>query len=228
MSGMSEPLRSCRDPLLLRLALATVQFYSFVPSSPLIQKSMHPSLCAGLPHFSTGYMRSWGRDTFLAFRGCMILLGRFDEARDELLAFARVMRHALIPNLLDSSGDNPRYNARDATWFFLQSVQDYCNASPEGVKFLSAPISLRYKDALPENVEIKTIADLIDFILSQHLKGFKFREWNAGYKIDSCMKDEGFNITVGFDPETGFISGGNQWNCGTWMDKMGSSTEVRD
>jgi glycogen debranching enzyme len=65
-------------------------------------------------------------------------------------------------------------------------------------------------------------------MLQAHAHGIEFREWNAGEKIDGCMKDEGFNVRIAFDKDTGFCFGGNKSNCGTWMDKMGSSFKTNN
>jgi glycogen debranching enzyme len=154
------------------------------------------------------------------------------EARDTILYFAKVSRHGLIPNLHDM-GRNTRFNARDATWFFLQSIKDYVQMASEGVDFLKQKFTkVFYSDIHTEHLKAlkskrvpieMTIGELIQEILQKHAEGIHFREWNAGIKIDEHMKDEGFIVKIKLDPTTGFVVGGNIHNCGTWMDKMGSA-----
>lgn len=108
-------------------------------------KGHKDTMCAGLPHFSTGYVRCWGRDTFIALRGLLIAPGFDAEARDIILFFAKVYRHGLLPNLHDGGG-NTRFNSRDAPWFFLQAIKDYCKMSEEGNKFLKESFELHFRD----------------------------------------------------------------------------------
>ena len=221
-----------------RLLLNAIpQFNGYIESSRFKHNINYPlnklSLSAGLPHFSTEYMRCWGRDTFIAFKGLFLIPGLFNEAKAILINFASVMRHGLIPNLLDS-GINSRYNARDATWFFMKSVVDYVEMSNDykifefdvNMVFLSDDYNEHNNKKNKNEKKIMKLSDIVHEILQKHAQGINFREWRAGKQIDEQMTDEGFNIKIYLNEENGFIYGGNKFNCGTWMDKMGSSEKA--
>lgn len=208
------------------LYTAVSQFWGSVPSAS--RDSLQASLSAGLPHFAVGFMRVWGRDTFISFKGLLLQTGQFAEARLVLLTFASVVRHGLIPNLLDSCR-NSRFNARDATWFFLHALKQYIKLCPSGSSILREQVSLIFKsDNQTEQANssgniLVSVEDIVQGILQKHAYGIQFREWNAGTQIDAHMRDEGFNVKIALDTATGLVNGGSKWNCGTWMDKMGSS-----
>lgn len=220
-----------QDPFLESLALTTVQMHALLPSTGLHPTKPTPSLAAGLPHFTSGCMRTWGRDVFISLRGLLMVTRQFEGARAHILGFASTLKHGLIPNLLDS-GRNPRYNARDAVWFLLQAVQDYYHMAPDGHSILQARVPRRFP-ADDRHVPVEegfdwdcSMEDLIQEIMQRHAQGIHFREHNAGPDIDRQMSDQGFNIDIEVDWRTGVIAGGSIWNCGTWMDKMGESIKA--
>ena len=217
------------------LSLGSIQHAAALDSAPLPKLSpnlklkskttSNVSCAAGLPHFSTGYMRNWGRDTFISLPGLFILTGRREEARVIILSFGGCLRHGLIPNLLDG-GRNARFNCRDAFWWWLYCIKVYVNSFSNGEAILKDPVLRLFpRDDMSNNNNVveQPLEDVIQEGLQKHFQGLKFREWNAGTRIDAHMKDEGFNNEIGVDLETGFVYGGNVWNCGTWMDKMGKN-----
>lgn len=217
------------------LSMVSLQMVGLMNNASIHPFEKIPSLAAGLPHFSSDFMRCWGRDVFISARGLLLTTGRYDNAKDHILCFGKTLKHGLIPNLL-GSGKDPRYNARDAVWFYLQFIQDYINNAPNGSEILKEKVKRRFPlddTYVPFNDERafqaeSSIEEIFYEILSRHAKGIKYREANAGSQIDSQMKDEGFNVDIYVDWDNGLIFGGNQWNCGTWMDKMGESERAQN
>lgn len=220
MQGMFAREDCLRD-VLCRVA---VQMTGVVPSAklPILDNggTTQGSLCAGLPHFTTGYCRNWGRDTFISLRGLYILTGRHSDSRAHILAYAACLRHGLIPNLLDG-GTKPRYNCRDATWWWLYCIRCYVlevDCGGDGISILGEEV----KRLFGENAgEIQRLEDVMQEAIAVHFQGLVFREYQAGPSIDAHMTDAGFTVQIGVHPVTGFVFGGNVHNCGTWMDKMG-------
>uniref|UniRef100_A0A915PP57 Glycogen debranching enzyme n=1 Tax=Setaria digitata TaxID=48799 RepID=A0A915PP57_9BILA len=218
------------------LALSSVSFLGAVKNAKLAllpegyktEDELPSSLSAGLPHFATGIWRNWGRDTFIALPGCCLVTGRFQDARNLILSFGGALRHGIIPNLLDG-GYGARYNARDAVWFWLYAIVKYIEMAPEGVEILKSKvlrIFIHDDTVYGHDLTEQSLADTMQEALRRHFIGIEFVERNAGRGIDEHMQEPGFHVKAYVDHNTGFVMGGNEFNCGTWMDKMGSSEKA--
>lgn len=168
------------------LALCSVQMYGLVKSASINPRKPVASLAAGLPHFTAGWARCWGRDVFISLRGLFLTTGDFKAAREHILAFSSTLKHGLIPNLLDSTR-NPRYNSRDSPWWMIQNIQDYTKMAPDGLAILKDSVKRRFPaddtwvpwDDKRAFAYSSTIAEIIQEILQRHAEGIEFREYNV-------------------------------------------------
>lgn len=80
----------------------------------------YSTVLAGLPWFT-----DWGRDTMIAFTGLTLCTGRFNEAHDILLTFAKYCHNGLIPNMFPDNGQKPLYNTADASLWYFYAVYKY-------------------------------------------------------------------------------------------------------
>ncbi|MEM3617068.1 MAG: amylo-alpha-1,6-glucosidase [Candidatus Bathyarchaeia archaeon] len=71
------------------------------------------------------WFEDWGRDTFIALPGLMLVTGRFEDARQTFLTFNQHFMNGLIPNFISDADAKPVYNAVDATLWFVNAVLQY-------------------------------------------------------------------------------------------------------
>uniref|UniRef100_A0A8L8K969 Amylo-alpha-1,6-glucosidase n=1 Tax=Heligmosomoides polygyrus TaxID=6339 RepID=A0A8L8K969_HELPZ len=209
MHKMSRAI-STYSSLVRSLALSSVSFVGHVPGAGLAP--LPPSLKVEDDHPSS------------------ISAGKRLETywQNIIISYAGSLRHGLIPNLL-AEGKGARYNCRDAVWFWLHSIERYVKEAPSGQDILKCKVRRIYPQddtIFDEDEREDLLMDVMYEALQRHFSGIEFRERNAGQQIDEHMRDEGFNVKAYVNRDTGFIHGGNRWNCGTWMDKMGSSEKA--
>ena len=226
------------------LTLSRFQFYGKINSASSFIRNIseknneineYISISKGIPFNVIGSKRMYFRDTLISFKALFLLTNNFKEGKNILKIIASTLRHGLIPDFFDQ-GENPRYNSRDTCWYFIKAVKEYINYSLD-YKFLKEEIDLIFlSDNYEEHHQKKlkgeilkyTIEQIIHIIFQSHAKGIHFTEWDYGIKNNSYQKKEGFSIDIDLEPNTGFIYGGNYYNNGTWMDKIGASAKGKN
>jgi predicted glycogen debranching enzyme len=108
-AAVLEPFAKA-DELTRALAVAADQF--------LVKRDSGHTIIAGYHWFS-----DWGRDTMIALPGLTLTTGRYDIAKNILLAFARYLDQGMLPNRFPDAGEAPEYNTVDATLWYVEAVR---------------------------------------------------------------------------------------------------------
>jgi predicted glycogen debranching enzyme len=121
------------EPQVAQLVLAADQF---VVARPSPENPNGKSVIAGYPWFD-----DWGRDAAIALPGLALVTGRFDVARAILETFARYVDGGMLPNVLPTRGEAPRYNTVDASLWYVEAVRAYAEATgdDDGLAVLYEP-----------------------------------------------------------------------------------------
>ncbi|MGZ4816319.1 MAG: amylo-alpha-1,6-glucosidase [Terriglobales bacterium] len=67
----------------------------------------------------------WGRDTMISLPGLTLVTGKYDIAREILLAFAEYVDRGMLPNVFPDAGQTPEYNTADATLWYFHAIREY-------------------------------------------------------------------------------------------------------
>ncbi len=121
--AQNEKSAAAAPAWLRQLVLAADQF---VVKRSLSEEPDGHSVIAGYHWFG-----DWGRDTMIALPGLALATGRFDIARQILLAFARFVDAGMLPNNFPDAGGKPEYNTVDAALWYFEAVRQYLAATQD-------------------------------------------------------------------------------------------------
>lgn len=82
----------------------------------IVNDGNRTSIIAGYHWFA-----DWGRDSFIAFKGILLALGRYDQAQSILTDWASYISAGLLPNTVRGLS----YNSIDAIHWFIQAAWEY-------------------------------------------------------------------------------------------------------
>lgn len=185
-----------RDALTGRLVLSADNFLVRRESTGLM------TVLAGYPWFA-----DWGRDTMIAFTGLTLATGRFSEAREVLLSFAKYVSQGMLPNVFPNSAkEEPMYNTIDASLWYFYAVYKYLQYTTglpcykEGMEETNRAASASAQETLHE--EEIFVRDAIYPVLQEIFASYRDGKARYGIHMD----------------EDGLIAGGGGLDQLTWMD----------
>jgi predicted glycogen debranching enzyme len=94
----------------------------------VVRRGDGATILAGYPWFA-----DWGRDTFIALRGLCLATGRLETARRILLEWAGAVSEGMLPNRFPDQGDEPEYNAVDASLWYVVAVHEFLRVCDAGL-----------------------------------------------------------------------------------------------
>lgn len=151
-----KPVLELTPPLTSRMSVLK-EFKNYLMKHSydfLVEQGGYKSIMAGYHWFG-----DWGRDTFISFRGLLLVTKRYKFAKDLLDFWASKIKNGLIPN--EMSG--PSYNSIDASLWFIIAIYYY------------------YLDT--KDPKVMDLADEINNIISEFIQGTEFEIGlnNKGY-----------------------------------------------
>ena len=109
----------------------------------VVDRGRGRTVIAGFPWFT-----DWGRDTFIAMRGLMLVTGHLAEVEAILLAWSGTVSEGMLPNRFLDTGTLPEYNAVDASLWFIVLTYEYLFAAEENGRTVPAETRHRLHDAV--------------------------------------------------------------------------------